>query len=185
MYFHLLCFTVNYSHNSLCNSNCPRLASGSSLILAPVSFWHPLIPQLVFECYLAVYHKMCQVHLVNSLSYTRISHLLCQYPWLWHLIPAPLVPRIRIWPPAYCPSRPRVHPGSPDCGQGFGCGLLGAPGGFSGYYKVRIPPALESPEPSTICACHPGPGGSTRGKVQSLCLQLGLDPLQSLSPPPL
>lgn len=86
MYFHLLCFTVNYSHNSLCNSNCPRLASGGSLILAPVSSWHPLIPQLVFECFLAVYHKMCQVHLVNSLSYTRISHLsLIHFSGGWYL----------------------------------------------------------------------------------------------------
>lgn len=86
MDFHLLCPTVNYNHNSLCNSNCLRLASGSPLTLTPVSFWHPPIPQLVFECFLAVYYKMSQAHLVNSLSYTGISHLtLDHFSGGWYL----------------------------------------------------------------------------------------------------
>lgn len=58
-------------------------------------------------------------------------------------------------------------PGSPECGPGFGCGSPQALGGVSGYYRAHILPVPAGPEPSTTCACHPGPVGGKRGRFRA------------------
>lgn len=59
----------------------PNLARGGLLKLAPVPFWYPPSPRIVFECFL-VFHKVSQAHLINSVPLVGISHLsLVHFSW--------------------------------------------------------------------------------------------------------
>lgn len=86
MDLHLLCFIVNYIHNSLCCSSCPKLASGKLLILAPASFWQPPPPATDFWVLPGSLYKFYKFHFLNSLAHIGIGHVsLVHFRRGWYL----------------------------------------------------------------------------------------------------